>query len=863
MSKDFKISVITPVYNAENFLEQTLDCIAGQTLGFEDNIQSILINDGSKDSSGDICKAFAQKHPDNVVYIEKENGGVSSARNEGIKHIEGKYTVFLDGDDIWDADAFEKIFDFFEKGNESFDVCSCRMKYLGDFTGEIHPLDYKFEKGNRVADLKAEPKMICSTIGNTVFRSSAIKGENFNTRLASGEDSEFVNTILLKKPVLGILSDTAFYYRRNASPTSGSSSAPKRKSWYLNVPKEYYLGLEKKSIEAHGKVMPFIQYVILYDMRWRFYAEDVVTVLDAEEKAAYMDLIKETMKNMDTEVIISADGLNQFKKLYLSDLKYGKDVIKESVRKEFRYYYEGHQMLSLRARTMLFIKALDINDGMMFMEGLIATNTTKRPNTFFILDEEGHRYDPVVEPSEYADLKGLIGENIVDGEIFTVTIPVRVGRVLSFMLNLEGEDMEFRPTFEDYIGIDRGRRHNYCVKSGYIIKLRKNKLSFYADSKRTRLMSEARLDAELTARRESGWPSKRLAAAKMTHAINDGRIRDRIAFVSVRSEGEPADNLARVWEQTDAPKVTYCSKTIQKDPAKALEAAKTIFSSKVVVTDDYLSIWRDTKKREGQYYVQIWHAAGAFKKFGVEGTGMYPGMDAMYHKDYDLVTVSSEDIREIYAKAFRISKDNVRALGVPRSDKFFDEDYLEKTRKAVFEKMPELEGKQIIVYAPSFRGKGIKRVYLPLVDYGRIDKALNDDQIMLLCPHPLMPPYEGKWNYDKIKLVRDISTNDAMIAADLLITDYSSVIFEYSLLNKPMAFFCYDYDEYDRDFYLDYDKDLPGEIFKTTDGFIEYLSKGSFETDGRLTAFREKYMSACDGNSSRRVAEAITEYLNK
>ena len=78
-----------------------------------------------------------------------------------------------------------------------------------------------------------------------------------------------------------------------------------------------------------------------------------------------------------------------------------------------------------------------------------------------------------------------------------------------------------------------------------------------------------------------------------------------------------------------------------------------------------------------------------------------------------------------------------------------------------------------------------------------------------------------------------------------------------------MAFFCYDYDTYDRDFYLDYDTDLPGEIFKTTDGFIEYLSKGSFETDGRLTAFREKYMSACDGNSSRRVAEAITEYLNK
>ena len=73
MNKDFKISVITPVYNAEDFLEQTLECIAGQTIGFADNVQSILVNDGSTDSSGDICRAFAEKYPEIVVYIVKEN----------------------------------------------------------------------------------------------------------------------------------------------------------------------------------------------------------------------------------------------------------------------------------------------------------------------------------------------------------------------------------------------------------------------------------------------------------------------------------------------------------------------------------------------------------------------------------------------------------------------------------------------------------------------------------------------------------------------------------------------------------------------------------------------------------------------
>ena len=134
---------------------------------------------------------------------------------------------------------------------------------------------------------------------------------------------------------------------------------------------------------------------------------------------------------------------------------------------------------------------------------------------------------------------------------------------------------------------------------------------------------------------------------------------------------------------------------------------------------------------------------------------------------------------------------------------------------------------------------------------------------MILCPHPIMPEYEGEWNYSKVKMVRDVSTNDFMLVADLLVTDYSSVIFEYALLNKPMAFLCYDYDEYDRDFYLDYETELPGEIFKDLDSFLEYLRNGDYTCSTKMPGFREKYMSACDGNSSKRVAAAISELLNK
>jgi len=119
----FKFSIIIPVYNVEDYLEETLLSVINQSIGFINNIQIILVNDGSPDSSDLICKEYANKYPNNIKYIEKPNGGVSSARNTGIPYIEGKYVNFLDSDDKWDKHAFKHIYKFFEK--QFF----CRTRY--------------------------------------------------------------------------------------------------------------------------------------------------------------------------------------------------------------------------------------------------------------------------------------------------------------------------------------------------------------------------------------------------------------------------------------------------------------------------------------------------------------------------------------------------------------------------------------------------------------------------------------------------------------------------------------------------------------------------------------------------------------
>lgn len=108
---EIKVSVIVPVYNVEKYLEECVESLLGQTLK---EIEILLIDDGSTDSSGDICERYAQQYG-NISIIHKENGGQGSARNVGILNVQGKYVYYMDSDDILEKDALQFLYDEAEK----------------------------------------------------------------------------------------------------------------------------------------------------------------------------------------------------------------------------------------------------------------------------------------------------------------------------------------------------------------------------------------------------------------------------------------------------------------------------------------------------------------------------------------------------------------------------------------------------------------------------------------------------------------------------------------------------------------------------------------------------------------------------
>ena len=286
-------------------------------------------------------------------------------------------------------------------------------------------------------------------------------------------------------------------------------------------------------------------------------------------------------------------------------------------------------------------------------------------------------------------------------------------------------------------------------------------------------------------------------------------------------------------------------------------------TAKYVFIDDASLILSSIPLRKETVAINLWHACGAFKKFGQRGTNLSLPEDRATHAQYNLVCVSGENLRSIYADAFDINYNKVRALGCPRTDDYFNKHLINKTKRKIYFRHPSLIGKSVLVYAPTFRDVGCDRSeFHPELDFDRLSKDLLPNQVLLICPHPVMKNDILPKKYKNKRVMRDFSTNDYMLISDMLITDYSSVIFEYALLRKPIAFFCYDLPTYDRGFYLNYPEDLPGDVYTNQEELTDYLTHPEKHIlTNKMNSFVDKYMSACDGHSCERIANLINSYM--
>ncbi|MCR4616416.1 MAG: CDP-glycerol glycerophosphotransferase family protein [Clostridiales bacterium] len=341
-------------------------------------------------------------------------------------------------------------------------------------------------------------------------------------------------------------------------------------------------------------------------------------------------------------------------------------------------------------------------------------------------------------------------------------------------------------------------------------------------------------------------------------------LRDRVFFYTIRADGKLLENSKVLFDALDTKKI-ICAHTLPHSVFIKPVIYYRLLTNKVIVTDDYVRYLRNLKLRDGQKVVQIWHAGGAFKRFGLDAPSQLTRREEIAtHSQYDLVTVTSEHCRKFYAQAFGIDIEKVKALGMPRTDALLNKAALDDMRKNIYGRHPELKGKKIYSYFPTFREIKGKRVpFDPEINWAELNAFLKDDEVFVIHKHPVMNEELLKdGSCDKIINLNSDPTPEILSVSDILITDYSSVIFDASLMNVPTVFYCPDFDRYERSFYVDYPEDLPGPVVYDQAELSALLRAGVDDTlKSKAIDFREKFMSACDGHSTERIANEIKKLL--
>lgn len=279
---------------------------------------------------------------------------------------------------------------------------------------------------------------------------------------------------------------------------------------------------------------------------------------------------------------------------------------------------------------------------------------------------------------------------------------------------------------------------------------------------------------------------------------------------------------------------------------------------------------------EGMKWVQLWHGTGIFKKFGYDLLNDdEKRVMELFAPKLDLVSVSGEDVVDIYANNFHVDKSKVKPFGVPRND-FYSEDhlsseYLSELRESFERDYPQLKGKKLVLYTPTFREDAKNNAVFDYFDIGKFINELGDEYVLAIRLHPNYARYcdeehtidldELTAKYDIINFTGFKDEQKLLLISDILIADYSSIMVDYTILKKPIILFAYDLDDYlnkERGFYFDYKEKVPGKIVYNIDELIDSIKGEDFKLE-KLEEFSRMQFGDFKANASKLILDYILD----
>lgn len=293
-----------------------------------------------------------------------------------------------------------------------------------------------------------------------------------------------------------------------------------------------------------------------------------------------------------------------------------------------------------------------------------------------------------------------------------------------------------------------------------------------------------------------------------------------------------------------------------KNLLKKIAGAHTIYLDDHVPLFEWLILDKETT------IVQLWHAGAGFKSAGYSRWG-HLGCPAPMscHRQYKYGIAGSGQIGIFFAEVFGINEEQILPTGMPRMDSYLDPEYRKQKENELYAQYPMCRGKKVILFAPTYRGKNRSDAYYPYdrIDFDRLYQFCADSYVVLFKMHPWVKekvPVSAEYQDRFADVGAYANINDLFYITDILITDYSSNIFEFSLMRKPMLFFAFDKIQYSfsRGFHRDYEEAAPGKVCYDFDSLMTALEKKDYEYE-KVECYIKKHFDHIDSDASKRVIE--------
>ena len=314
--ESYKISVIIPVYNTEKYLKEAINSIINQSIGFN-NIELILVNDGSTDNSENICLQYKNKYS-NINYIKQNNQGVSVARNNGAEQAQSEYILFLDSDDKMGFKSLESLYNFINTHQE-LDFVISRVKMFGK-RKNWHYGDYRFQNDNQIIDINKDEFIKYNQYHSTgiIIRKSAFLKYKYNIKIKYGEDMDLMTNLLLNNNKFGLVKESILYYRKREEGTAATDKQKNDKRWYIDTI-NMFLNILSKVKKKYKTIPYYFQYYIMFSLRERVNGN--LNILSKEEKKQYIENINLIIKDISPEIISLIKTINTEHLMYFLKMK--------------------------------------------------------------------------------------------------------------------------------------------------------------------------------------------------------------------------------------------------------------------------------------------------------------------------------------------------------------------------------------------------------------------------------------------------------------------------------------------------------------------------------------------------------------